>query len=290
LKKHKGPIFSLKWNQKGDLLLSGSVDRTAIIWDAKTGDVKQQFEFHTGTHPLTCLSRFPSPPVFSPSFLPRLLPQFEILSLLCAAPTLDVDWRNNTSFASCSTDRMIYVCELGKNKYVKKFVGHDDEVNAIKWDPSGSLLASCSDDYTAKIWSLKQDKCLFDLTNHSKEIYTITWSPSGPGTANPNQELLLASASFDASIRLWEVEQGRCLYNLTKHTDPVYSVSFSPDAQFLASGSFDKNVHIWSVKDGSLVKTYKAGGGIFEVSWNKEGNKVAACCSNNMVCVIDFRM
>lgn len=30
-------------------------------------------------------------------------------------------------------------------------IGHCDEVNAIKWDPSGSLLASCSDDYTAKV-------------------------------------------------------------------------------------------------------------------------------------------
>ncbi|CAN0548520.1 unnamed protein product, partial [Ectocarpus sp. 8 AP-2014] len=29
--------------------------------------------------------------------------------------------------------------------------GHCDEVNAIKWDPSGTFLASCSDDYTAKV-------------------------------------------------------------------------------------------------------------------------------------------
>ena len=48
LGNHKGPIFSLKWNKKGDLLLSGSVDKTAIIWDGRTGEVKQQFEFHTG--------------------------------------------------------------------------------------------------------------------------------------------------------------------------------------------------------------------------------------------------
>ena len=48
LHSHKGPIFSLKWNRKGDLLLSGSVDKTAIIWDGRTGEVKQQFEFHTG--------------------------------------------------------------------------------------------------------------------------------------------------------------------------------------------------------------------------------------------------
>jgi WD40 repeat protein len=48
LHKHRGPIFSLKWNKKGDLLLSGSVDKTAIIWDVKSGEVRQQFEFHQG--------------------------------------------------------------------------------------------------------------------------------------------------------------------------------------------------------------------------------------------------
>jgi transducin (beta)-like 1 len=114
LSRHKGPIFSLKWNKKGDSLLSGSVDKTAIIWDAATGDVKQQFEFHS-------------------------------------APTLDVDWRDDYSFATCSTDKMIYVCELGKQRPIKGFQGHSDEVNAIKWDPTGTLLASCSDDYTAKV-------------------------------------------------------------------------------------------------------------------------------------------
>ncbi|MFS7951724.1 putative transcription factor WD40-like family [Helianthus anomalus] len=131
LAKHKGPIFSLKWNKKGDYLLSGSVDKTAIVWDIKTGEWKQQFEFH-------------------------------------AAPTLDVDWRNNVSFATCSTDNMIYVCKVGDNRPVKTFAGHQGEVNAIKWDPTGTLLASCSDDSTAKIWSLKQDTCLHDLKEHTK--------------------------------------------------------------------------------------------------------------------------
>ncbi len=48
LDKHQGPIFALKWNKKGDLLLSGSVDKTAIVWDAKSGEPKQSFDFHTG--------------------------------------------------------------------------------------------------------------------------------------------------------------------------------------------------------------------------------------------------
>jgi len=251
LVKHKGPIFSLKWNKKGDLLLSGSVDKTAVIWDVRTGESQQQFEFHS-------------------------------------APTLDVDWRDDTSFATCSTDKMIYVCELGKNRPIKTFQGHTDEVNAIEWDPTGTLLASCSDDYSAKIWTMKQDKCLWDFRQHQKEIYTIRWSPTGPGSANPNRSLVLASASFDATIKIWDVAVGKELFSLTKHQDPVYSVAFSPNGEFLASGSFDRCLHIWSVKDGSLVKTYRGNGGIFEVCWNNKGDKVAACFSNNTVSVIDF--
>lgn len=48
LTQHKGPIFCLKWSRKGDRLLSGSVDKTAIVWDGRTGNMIQQFQFHTG--------------------------------------------------------------------------------------------------------------------------------------------------------------------------------------------------------------------------------------------------
>ena len=70
---------------------------------------------------------------------------------------------------------------------------------------------------------------MHDFSDHTKEIYTIKWSPTGPGTNNPNLPLMLASASYDATIKLWDVEEGRCVHSLSKHTDPVYSVAFSPD-------------------------------------------------------------
>ena len=47
--------------------------------------------------------------------------------------------------------------------------------------------------------------------------YTLKWSSTGPGTNNPNANLVLASASFDSTVRLWDVERGDCLHTLTRH-------------------------------------------------------------------------
>eukprot|EP00012_Vannella_robusta_P002216 CAMPEP_0206185292 /NCGR_PEP_ID=MMETSP0166-20121206/1717_1 /ASSEMBLY_ACC=CAM_ASM_000260 /TAXON_ID=95228 /ORGANISM="Vannella robusta, Strain DIVA3 518/3/11/1/6" /LENGTH=401 /DNA_ID=CAMNT_0053600451 /DNA_START=976 /DNA_END=2181 /DNA_ORIENTATION=- len=253
LVQHKEPIFSLKWNKEGNFLLSGSADHTAIVWDVAAGEMKQQFAFH-------------------------------------GAPTLDVDWKDNKTFATCSSDHSIHVGEIGTTQSIRRFDGHKNEVNTIKWCPAGRLLASCSDDCTAKLWSMDAKEALYDFKEHEKELYTIEWSPTGAGTANPNRDLMLASASFDSTVRLWNIEQGRCLHNLAKHTDPVYSISFSPDGQYLASGSFDHYVHIWSVSTGEVVKSYRGGGGIFEVCWNTKGDKIAACFDTNNIAVIDFRM
>ncbi|XP_014321730.1 F-box-like/WD repeat-containing protein TBL1X [Myotis lucifugus] len=252
LGQRRGPIFALKWNKKGNYIVSAGVDKTAIIWDAHTGEAKQQFLFHS-------------------------------------APVLDVDWQNNTTFASCSTDKCIHVCRLGCDRPVKTFQGHTNEVNAIKWNPSRMLLASCSDDSTLKIWSMKQDTCVHDLQAHSKEVYTIKWSPTGPATSNPNANIMLASASFDSTVRLWDVERGVCIHTLTKHQEPVYSVAFSPDGKYLASGSFDKCVHIWNTQSGRLAHSYRGTGSIFEVCWNARGDKVGASASDGSVCVLDLR-
>lgn len=246
LSRHEGPVFSLKWNNSGTALLSAGVDKSTVVWDPASGEVKQQFAFHT-------------------------------------APTLDVDWQSDDTFASCSTDYLIHVCQMGADKPVRTYSGHKNEVNAIQWDPSSRYLASCSDDTTAKVWTLTGDEPAADLREHKKEIYTLTWSPTATGPPT------LATASFDATVKLWDVEAGRCSQTLSRHRSMVYAVSFSPDGQFVATGSLDRYLHIHSVRDGALVRTYKGGGGIFEVDWNASGDKVAACFSNNVVTVLDFR-
>jgi transducin (beta)-like 1 len=256
LKGHRGPIFSLKWNKRGNFLLSGSYDKTTIVWDVSgdKGFIKQQFAFHF-------------------------------------APALDVDWKDDLTFASCSTDKTVQICRVGSPRQLKTFSGHTDEVNAVKWDPSGTLLASCSDDCTAKVWDVNSSSTMpkWDFKSHQQEIYTVKWSPTGPGSKNPNKPLMLATASFDGSVRLWNVYDGTCARILSRHRESVYSVAFSPSGDYLASGSLAGQLYIWNVRDGTIIKSFKGRGDIFEVAWNIEESRVAACFSSNVVSVIDFK-
>lgn len=280
MRKHKGPIFSLKWDPSGELLLSGSVDKTAIVWDAKTGEIRQQFEFHE-------------------------------------APTLDVDWKDNITFATCSTDKQIYVCQLGSPEPLRQYSGHTDEVNAVKWSPCKTYLASCSDDKTAKIWSWEEDggldgesKPFRNFVAHDREIYTLSWAPaSSSDTESSSSDSILsrklvATASFDSTVRLWDVLSGDCVWVFTAHTEPVYSLGFSPNGKYLATGSFDEILYVYNIEsveeakkaladgesgEGKVVplKRYKGVGGIFELVWNGKGNRIAACFSEKNVVVLN---
>ncbi|EHA97743.1 F-box-like/WD repeat-containing protein TBL1XR1 [Heterocephalus glaber] len=191
--------------------------------------------------------------------------------------------RSNNTFASCSTDMCIRVCKLGQDRPIKTFQGHRNEVNAIKWDPTGNLLVSWSDHMSLKIWSMKQDNCVHDLQAHNKEIYTIKWA-TGLGMNNPNANLMLTSASFNSTIRLWDVDGGICIHTLTKHQEPVYSIAFSPDGRYPASASFDKK----NIQTVALVHRYRGSGGIFEIFWNAVGDKVGTSVSDGSVGVLDL--
>lgn len=106
------------------------------------------------------------------------------------------------------------------------------------------------------------------LEGHRRLITALTISPDGK---------LLASASADQTIRLWDLPGAEMVQKLDNHTSFVVSLSISPNGDLLASGSADKTVRLWHLPDGELVRTLTGHAGeVGAVTFNPNGNLLAS--------------
>ncbi|XP_039144793.1 F-box-like/WD repeat-containing protein TBL1XR1 isoform X2 [Dioscorea cayenensis subsp. rotundata] len=207
-----------------------------------------------------------------------------------------VSARHSLEGSSCAwspTDSLLAIGEKGNYlQQVQRMGGQVfgvrmDDISGIKWDPTGTLLASYSDDGAIKIWTLKQDQSLHNLM-HCEGINSIRWSWTGPGTSNPNKQLLLASAANDGTVKIWDGARGQLLYSFNGHRTkgPVIEMEFSPDGDYIASES-EQCLLIWKVKDGTIVKFCSGcDPWRYNLSWNREGNKIAAGYTNGSLRVL----
>jgi predicted NACHT family NTPase len=77
---------------------------------------------------------------------------------------------------------------------------------------------------------------LSTLRGHKYGVIAVSFSPDGK---------MLASASSDETIKIWEARSGALLSTLKGHEGSVDAVSFSPDGNMLVSASWDETIKIW---------------------------------------------
>ncbi|MEP7375823.1 MAG: hypothetical protein ABI675_20670 [Chitinophagaceae bacterium] len=78
-------------------------------------------------------------------------------------------------------------------------------------------------------------------------ITSIDFSPDGN---------YLVSASYDAKVRLWKLQEGLLVKEFIGHTGTVWSVNFSPDGKTIASCGEDATIKLWNAESGQVVRTF----------------------------------
>ncbi|PSB42555.1 hypothetical protein C7B67_25100, partial [filamentous cyanobacterium Phorm 6] len=113
------------------------------------------------------------------------------------------------------------------------------------------------------------------LGGHKEGVNAVSFSPNGK---------LLATASSDHTVKLWDTSTGKQINTLSGHTDSVNTVRFSPNGKLLATASDDKTVKLWDISTGKQINTLSGHtASVYLVSFSPNGKLLATGNSENTV-------
>ncbi len=117
------------------------------------------------------------------------------------------------------------------------------------------------------------------LKGHKRFIVSINRNIEGT---------LIVSSSIDGTIKIWDVEIGKCVQTLNQNNKWSYSVAFSPDNTKVISASSDKTVKIWDLSLGKCIKTLSGHRGrIWQVEYSPNGKYIVSGTERGIVKVWD---
>ncbi|MEN8219364.1 MAG: WD40 repeat domain-containing protein [Pseudomonadota bacterium] len=258
LNGHKSNVLPITFSPNGQIIASGSKDKTIKLWAISTGNLLKTFTGHTDK--IQSLAFSPDGTLLASSSEDNTIKLWDIktseLIRTLKSPKNSLSSKmfsvsfspDGTKLASGNWDKSIILWEVNSGEVLHFIEGHTDYVNSVDFSPDGLTLASGSFDHSIKLWSVATGKLKKTLKGHGDFVLSVSFSPDGK---------LLASSSYDKTIKLWDVNKNKVLHTLIGHQDAVTSVAFRPDGKILASGSFDKTLKLWEVSTGQFLSTFK---------------------------------
>ena len=116
--------------------------------------------------------------------------------------------------------------------------GHSAAVTHVSFSPTGELIASCSRDRKVIVTNVATGQQLHCFS-HNEEPKCSVFSP-----AAADGDVVLATASADGTLSLYDVGSGEVLESSQVHTEAIHRATFSPDGSKIATASADKTAKI----------------------------------------------
>lgn len=229
------------------------------------------------------------------------------------------DLHSGLSLLACGCHQTgdIIIIDLETGNRIHSWKGHEAQSVFVRFDSSGTFLFSTAEDGILKKWEVGSWKLLAEnkgssgetpavsddgallangigLTNiglrnasdlelikvfrgHRERIIGKDFSPDGK---------LLATASFDRTMRLWNLS-GTAGEPMPSHRQEIVGLAFSPDGQWIASGAWDKKVILWGLKTGESHVLTEHEEAVRQVAFSHDGRLVASAGNDHSVHITD---
>ncbi|WJZ94744.1 hypothetical protein VitviT2T_013575 [Vitis vinifera] len=209
---------------------------------------------------------------------------------------------NNNCLLSASLDGTVRAWDLFRYRNFRTFTTPSSrQFVSLASDQSGEVIcAGTLDSFEIFVWSMKTGRLLDILSGHEGPVHGLMFSPTNA---------ILASSSWDKTVRLWDVFEGKGAVETFNHTHDVLTVVYRPDGKQLACSTLDGQIHFWDPIDGLLMYTIEgrrdiAGGRLMtdrrsaansssgkcftSLCYSADGSYILAGGSSKFICMYDI--
>jgi WD40 repeat protein len=148
--------------------------------------------------------------------------------------------RGKHLLVSGSADGSIRIWSTDTATTVRTLTPKTGSINAIAFNPDGSILATGSEDGTVQLWStVTWEPAGAPLLGHEGDVYAVTFRPDGR---------VLATSGQDSIVRLWDIDTRQLFVPpLIGHSPDrnLNALAFSSDGQRLASAGEGGELLLW---------------------------------------------
>jgi WD40 repeat protein len=270
---HHKWITCLCFSPDGERIITGSADRTLIVWNINGTPIKT-FKDHDSF--IEDIDISPSGRIIASATRGRTVNLWNMEGNLLATfeghtdKVLGVRFHpSGKSLASVSSDRTVRIWDL-KGNLLKTLYGHKGGVHSISFNANGSTMITGSQDTMLKFWRTNGNSLTY-LVGHKDEVNCLAFSAN---------KQFIASASSDFTIKIW-LANTKLITSLEGHKESVNSVCFSPDNRFLVSGSSDRAIKIWNAQ-GNLFKSIynEHEASIYSMAYRSDGELFASASAD----------
>jgi WD40 repeat protein len=241
---HSDDVYHCQFSPDGRLIVTASYDRTARIWNARSGEplavcplpapVRESWFSPDG-------QRIVSVSGHQARIWNAQSSATEGLSLAHDGDILHAEFsRDGAMVVTCGADRMARVWDTGSGELLLPPIAHNGDVTCASLSADGRYLLTASSDRSARIWDLSAATWPTQTFRHG------IWVSHGEISPDGRHAVVI---SRDGICRVWNLTSGKPEVML-EHGHRGDYATFSPDGQIIATVGYDGAARVWDARTG----------------------------------------